>query len=945
MKKRLLSTLMALSLALSLLPAAALADEGDTPGGSQDPVIAEDLIKSPAEVEDDTQTGLGIPDQEASPSTNAITPELLAAGTITQETQTLTTGEYTLSADVSRITTITVPEGEEVVLDLAGHTLNAGASVAAITNEGSLTIKDSIGNGHIIGKRGVDNYGSLTVEGGTIQTPEGSDSIWYACVFMRGTASSLTVTGGELVPSGEGVYAVNVFPNAPANHASIELSGGEIGDIFLYGNMVTLDIGKANGTATDVHVGAISANRLGTYTIDLHSGTVQLLPATDDNRITYGALNALIKNAAADTGPGGYEFVKTEGGYYLQIAPDALIATIIRGSESIAYPSMGTALRNLNEGDVLQLNQDYTISSSADCIQIEVPNVTLDLNGHNIEVPSEVHSIANSPIRVMADGGIFRLENSNATPAQIVPGTPLSGSYTVAAVSASSSGSKIVTVEVGENITLVNKIELGGGTRTEAVNLSDDRTNLCTVQTGNGGSDGYIYSFKDLNVIAGMGSSTDPVTVTLLGDVTSGIQYSSTASPMIVDLNGYTASSSRYGNSVISIPDGHDGVNLTIQNGRIDGTEMSAASVLSEDCELTLNQLHMTSGGDFGIAANGGARGSSQSSAGLHLTVTNCSLQNNASSQETVGIFFPAQEGNLTIENSQITGYNVGVQAFTGTVAISGDQTRITGSGEKKDNMDGSSLATSGPLFDGAAVSIIERVNEGGGENIYGDFGTITISGGTFTTDSESETEALHVSQYQNVTSGDGYTDDFENKPQGGSQIVQVTGGTFSSEVDESYCADGYAATQKDGQYVVEEDPTASFVAQVNDGTKYQTLQAAINAAGTNDTVKLLADVSLTEDLPIPAEKNFTLDLNGRYISSSDATCTLAVLGTLKILDSSEGKNGKIENTGTGTSSNNFALLITGTSADVTIEGGNIVGKTGIQVQNGAALTVADGII
>ena len=233
MKKRLLSTLMALSLALSLLPAAALADEGDTPEGSQDPAIAEDLIKSPAEVEDNTQTGLGIPEQETPASTNAITPELLAADTITQETQTLTTGEYTLSENVSRSTTITVPEEAEVVLDLAGYTLDAGTSVAAITNEGSLTIKDSKGNGQIIGKRGVDNYGSLTVEGGIIRTPEGSDSIWYACVFMRGTASSLTVTGGELVPSGEGVYAVNVFPNASADHASIELSGGKM-EIFSF---------------------------------------------------------------------------------------------------------------------------------------------------------------------------------------------------------------------------------------------------------------------------------------------------------------------------------------------------------------------------------------------------------------------------------------------------------------------------------------------------------------------------------------------------------------------------------------------------------------------------------------------------------------------------------------------------------------------------------------
>ena len=82
-------------------------------------------------------------------------------------------------------------------------------------------------------------------------------------------------------------------------------------------------------------------------------------------------------------------------------------------------------------------------------------------------------------------------------------------------------------------------------------------------------------------------------------------------------------------------------------------------------------------------------------------------------------------------------------------------------------------------------------------------------------------------------------------------------------------------------------------VAEVN-GTKYATLQAAVNEAD-NKTVKLLEDV--TESITIPADKTVTLDLNGKKLVNS-ATAqdtnvvdssrkhTITNNGTLTILDS-----------------------------------------------------------
>ena len=92
-----------------------------------------------------------------------------------------------------------------------------------------------------------------------------------------------------------------------------------------------------------------------------------------------------------------------------------------------------------------------------------------------------------------------------------------------------------------------------------------------------------------------------------------------------------------------------------------------------------------------------------------------------------------------------------------------------------------------------------------------------------------------------------------------------VSGGTFSSAVPNDYCAEGYVTVKNsDGTYGVKE---GKYVAEVN-GKKYETLQAAVDAATNGQTVTLIADVDLTETLIIK-DKTITLDLNGKTISNS----------------------------------------------------------------------------
>ena len=232
----------------------------------------------------------------------------------------------------------------------------------------------------------------------------------------------------------------------------------------------------------------------------------------------------------------------------------------------------------------------------------------------------------------------------------------------------------------------------------------------------------YIYGGGNISAIgidAASAGVTD-ITATLLGDADDGITYGNDGVALTVDLDNHVVTS--VDSTAVGIPSGAEGTSLTVQNGTVRGG-ISAAGASSENCTLTLVGLNMTSNGDAGVAANGSV------SDGLTLTLTNCTLTSTNNSNMTTGIFFPVEGGELTIENSTITGYNTGVQAYAGTVTIKGNQTVITGSGEFIENIDNGEVMETGPIFDGSAVSIIDRNTD------YGKFVNISIEGGTFRTD------------------------------------------------------------------------------------------------------------------------------------------------------------------------------------------------------------------
>lgn len=114
-----------------------------------------------------------------------------------------------------------------------------------------------------------------------------------------------------------------------------------------------------------------------------------------------------------------------------------------------------------------------------------------------------------------------------------------------------------------------------------------------------------------------------------------------------------------------------------------------------------------------------------------------------------------------------------------------------------------------------------------------------------------------------------------------GGYYIEVTSATFSEFTVEPVDVD---------------EPAAVNVAEVN-GTGYEALQAAINAASTGDTVKLLQDISLTENDCVEnadrkvlfdvVDKDITLNMNGKKISvvHEDAFTNEYIVAVVRVAD------------------------------------------------------------
>ena len=267
--------------------------------------------------------------------------------------------------------------------------------------------------------------------------------------------------------------------------------------------------------------------------------------------------------------------------------------------------------------------------------------------------------------------------------------------------------------------------------------------------------------------------------IVLLRDYTTGSAFPSGSINRTVDLADHTwTCTGKDANSAafeINYPD----VTLTVKNGKVVSSQLvglipsaMGGTIKYDNSGLVFEDVVMETSARSGIETNGNNTNDTVTLKNSTLNVPN-----------GFGIYFPSS-GTLTIDNSVINAQTMGVQVCAGSLNISGAKTAITVSGDGIDK-----TINDGAIEDGAAISIVNRAGYKGLDEIKVEDGKFTAKG---------DNAAVKAYSWENQTAS--AFDNSEN-------VVAISGGTFSSAVDKSLCANGYIPTQNaDGTYGVKEE-------------------------------------------------------------------------------------------------------------------------------------------
>ena len=412
--------------------------------------------------------------------------------------------------------------------------------------------------------------------------------------------------------------------------------------------------------------------------------------------------------------------------------------------------------------------------------------------------------------------------------------------------------------------------------------------------------------------------------IVLLRDYTTGSTFNSGSIARTVDLDGHTWTCTGTDANSAAFEINYPDASLTVKNGKVVSSQLvglipsaMGGTIKYDNSTLVFDGVEMTTTARSGIETNGNNTNDTVTLKDSTLNVPN-----------GFGIYFPSS-GTLTIDNSVINAKTMGVQVCSGSLNISGAGTAITVSGDGIDK-----TINDGAIEDGAAISIVNRIG-------YKGLTEIKVEDGTFT--AKGDNAAVKAYSWENQTAS--AFDNSEN-------VVAISGGTFSSAVDKSLCADGYIPTQNaDGTYGVKE---GQYVAEVG-SQGYESLTEAIDAAQDGQTVTLLADAA--EDVVI--SKSITLDLGGKTLTNTNGgKATISVTsGTVTVkngnvvggndyynIEVTKGSNANLTLTDvTATAGNNGSSMIDNWGTLTITSGTYNGGLNVVKSEEGSKLTISGG--
>lgn len=421
MKKRLISMALAVSMAVSIMPAPALATVGG--GGT---TLGDDAITL-SDATGGTSSGTAT-------SVSDLT-ELTAAAT--------NGGNVQLSGDITLTGTLSI-NSKKLSIDLNGNTITAANNQRVFNiNGGTLEIKDSVGNGIIQGNGTVTGSGgaiymagsgsALTISGGTIQGFTASTS--GGGVYMRDGTFNMTGGAIENCTASEGA-GVKMYPDSGntctftmSDSAEIKNCSNDGVSIAWSGtsrfimNGGTIDNNKgyglwtSSGSKTEITLSGGTITNSERYDMVIHTG-VQL-------RVNNATVSGKIQNRGTITGTGNAEFTgtvvnesagKIESGKFKRIE-DASTAGVRNAVEYEAYvklighswPNESTlrAIQDKAHGNAqLKFLSYVTPDDMENTLTIpEDVTVTVDLTGKQVAGENAEKKIINHGNLTLIDSG------------------------------------------------------------------------------------------------------------------------------------------------------------------------------------------------------------------------------------------------------------------------------------------------------------------------------------------------------------------------------------------------------------------------------------------------------------------------------------------------------------------------------------------------------------
>ena len=355
--------------------------------------------------------------------------------------------------------------------------------------------------------------------------------------------------------------------------------------------------------------------------------------------------------------------------------------------------------------------------------------------------------------------------------------------------------------------------------------------------------------------------TTSSKAIVLLRDYTTGSTFNSGSIARTVDLNGHTWTCTGTDANSAAFEINYPDASLTVKNGKVFSSQLvglipsaMGGTIKYDNSSLVFEGVEMTTTARSGIETNGNNTNDTVTLKDSTLNVPN-----------GFGIYFPSS-GTLTIDNSKINAKTMGVQVCAGSLNISGADTAITVSGDGIDK-----TINDGAIEDGAAISIVERAG-------YKGLSEIKVEGGKFT--AKGTNAAVKAYNWDNTNKTESAFDNSEN-------VVAISGGTFSSEVDKSLCAEGFIPTQNaDGTYGVKEgadgyveDENGNVTISTAEGLFYFAKKANAGNNFAGKTVKLANDIDLNNEkwTPIGSFNDATTQFKGTFDGQNHAVTGLKV--------------------------------------------------------------------